>query len=116
VYIKVKRSLIYPALDVFDCPEITSSVAARNITVTPTQALMLLNDPLILHQAELFGQRVKREAGSDARKQVERAYWLAVSRPPTEREIALGTQFLKTRSLAEFCHTVLNLNEFVYVP
>jgi len=123
VYIKVKRSLIYPQLEVFDCPEITSTVAQRNVTTTPTQALTLLNDPLILRQAALFAQRVEREAGADPAQQAERAYRLAFGRSPTASERTLAVQFLKNRKsppdstpLADFCHAVVNLNEFVYVP
>jgi hypothetical protein len=116
IYIKVKRSLIYPELDVFDCPEITATVPQRNVTTTPNQALTLLNDPMIITQAALFAERLQKEAGTDPQQQVTRAYELALGRLPTEREQALSLQFLKTRKLSEFCHSVLNLNEFVYVP
>ncbi|WP_395090677.1 PSD1 and planctomycete cytochrome C domain-containing protein [Armatimonas sp.] len=116
VYVKVKRSLLLPQLEVFDCPEITYTVAQRNITTTPLQALMLLNDPLILRQAGLFAERLKRERSGDTWAQVDRAYRLCFGRGPTEKERQLSLHFLKTRSLPEFCHTLINLNEFVYVP
>ena len=116
VYVKVKRSLLLPQLEVFDCPEITYTVAQRNITTTPLQALMLLNDPLILRQAGLFAERLKRERPGDLWAQVDRAYRLCFGRGPSEKERQLSLSFLKTRSLAEFCHTLINLNEFVYVP
>lgn len=116
VYVKVKRSLIYPQLEAFDCPEISASVAQRNVTTTPTQALLLLNDPLIIRQAALFAERLEKDAGKDPRAQVERAYRLSFGRVPTAREQSLAQEFLKHRSLADFCHAVLNLNEFVYVP
>jgi uncharacterized protein DUF1549/uncharacterized protein DUF1553/cytochrome c len=123
VYIKVKRSLLFPQLEVFDCPEITAAVAARNVTTTPNQALTMLNDPLILRQAAVFAGRLEKEAGKDPQRQVDRAYWLAFGRAPTQRETALALQFLKGEPaakdgsrLAEFCHTILNLSEFVYVP
>lgn len=116
VYVKVKRSLIYPQLEVFDCPEISASVAQRNVTTTPTQALLLLNDPLIHKQAALFAERLEKDAGKDPKAQVARAYRLAFGRVPTAREQALAQEFLKHRPLADFCHAVLNLNEFVYVP
>lgn len=116
VYVKVKRSLLLPELEVFDCPEITATVAQRNVTTTPTQALMLLNDPLIIHQASRFAERLRKEAGDDPGRQVQRAYEIALARPATARELALGKQFLRQRSLADFCHAILNLNEFVYSP
>jgi hypothetical protein len=119
VYVKVKRSLLLPELEVFDCPEITATVAQRNVTTTPTQALMLLNDPLILRQAALFAERVRREAGADPAAQARTAYLLAVGREPNPKELALSLRFLRARgsdqkALADFCHSVLNLNEFVY--
>ena len=116
VYVKVKRSLLLPQLEVFDCPEITYTVAQRNVTTTPLQALMLLNDPLILRQAGLFAERLKRERPGDLWAQVDRAYRLCFGRGPSKKERQLSLSFLKTRSLAEFCHTLINLNEFVYVP
>jgi hypothetical protein len=119
VYVKVKRSLILPELDVFDCPEITYTVAQRNVTTTPMQALTLLNDPLILRQCALFAQRLKRECGNDSRRQIDRAFQLAVCRPPTDREMQMSLAFLKTRgpnALTDFCQAIFNLNEFVYAP
>jgi len=123
VYVKVKRSLLLPQLEVFDCPEITTTVAARNVTTTPIQALALLNDPLILRQASLFAHRVTEAVGSNRTKQVARAYELALGRPPTARELNLSLDFLKSRAasgrpdpLADLCHALFNANEFVYTP
>ena len=119
VYVKVKRSTLLPELEVFDCPEITYTVAQRNVTTTPLQALTLLNDPLILRQAGFFAERLKKECGNDPRKQIDRAYRLAFSRGPTPQEISLSLAFLQKRGpsgLQDFCHALFNLNEFVYVP
>ncbi len=121
IYIKVKRSLLFPSLEVFDCPEITASVTARNITTTPTQALTLLNDPLMQVQAQKFAERLRREVGNEPATQIERAYPLAFGREPTAKERTLALAFLKDRAngneaLTRFCHALFNLNEFVYSP
>ncbi len=116
IYVKVKRSLLFPQLEVFDCPEITNSVAARNVTTTPLQALSLLNDPLVYRQCGLFAERVRREVGNAPLKQIDHGYWLAFGRPPSDREKNISLGFLKSRSLADWCHALINLNEFVYVP
>lgn len=119
VYVKVKRSLLLPQLEVFDCPEITYTVAQRNTTTTPLQALLLLNDPLILHQSQLFAERLKREHPNSLSAQVEWAYCLALGRPPTLRERAFIVSFLHRRGetgLTDFCQALFNLNEFVYSP
>lgn len=118
VYVKVKRSTLLPQLEVFDCPEITYTVAQRNITTTPLQALTLLNDPLILRQAALFAERLHKECGNNAPKQIETAYRLAFGRSPTSQERALSLAFLQKRgtsALQDFCQAIFNLNEFVYV-
>ncbi len=119
VYVKVKRSTLLPELEVFDCPEITYTVAQRNVTTTPLQALTLLNDPLILRQAGLFAQRLQKECPNNPRQQVERAYQLAFGRSPSAQELNLSLTFMQKRgasALSDFCQAVFNLNEFVYVP
>ena len=119
VYVKVKRSLLFPELEVFDCPEITNHVSARNVTTTPLQALTMLNGPLTRRQAGFFAERLKRECGADFRKIVIKAYEIALCRPPTESETRLSLNFLSRRgdsALPDFAHALLNLSEFVYVP
>ena len=52
---------------------------------------------------------------SDRARQIELAFRLAASRPPTEKEQQIASQFLQTQSLREFCLALLNLNAFLYV-
>ena len=58
----------------------------RTRTITPIQALSLSNNAFMEKCAEQFAARVRREAGDDARRQVERAWRLAFARPPNDRE------------------------------
>lgn len=119
VYVKVKRSLLLPHLEAFDCPEITYTVAQRNTTTTPLQALLLLNDPLILHQAQLFAERLRRERPNDLAAQTDWAFQLALGRSPSPKERALIPPFIRSRGetgLTDFCQALFNLNEFVYSP
>jgi hypothetical protein len=125
IYVKVKRSLLLPELDVFDCPEITNSVAARNITTTPTQALTLMNGPFVLRQAALFANRVVKAAGTSRAAQINRAYRLAFGRGPSDDEMKRSLKFIESRThgsdsgsdtaLVDLCHSLFNFNEFVYV-
>ena len=57
------------------------------------QALHMMNDVMIAKLAEAFADRVRKEGGADLEKQIERAYWIALSRPPNdeERKISLET-------------------------
>ena len=63
----------------------TSPAGARNVSTVPTQALTLLNNEFVLRQAQLFADRVKKEAGDDPAKQIDLAYRIALTRPPTRR-------------------------------
>ncbi len=115
VYVYRKRGLPFPMFEVFDLPDQNISCGRRNVSTVPTQALTLLNDEFVLRQSKLFANRVEEGARGDAAKQVDLAYRIALSRPPSEDERKLGLDFLQKRSLADFTHVLLNLNEFLYV-
>jgi hypothetical protein len=124
VYVYVKRNLRYPLFGAFDAPDRNEACSRRFETTTPAQSLMLLNEKLYADKARRFAERVIREAGTDPTAAVERAYLLALSRKPSSEERTAATQFLAeqakraggpTEALADFCHAVFNLNEFVYV-
>ena len=61
---------------------------------------------------------MKREAGADPARQVARAIELALGRPADSVERRRGLEFVKggPDGLTQFCHVLLNLNEFVYRP
>jgi hypothetical protein len=101
--------------EVFDLPDQNTSCGRRNVSTVPTQALTLLNDEFVLKQAKLFADRVAEAAPNDPAKQIDLAYRIALTRPPRDKELALGLDFLKRRSLGDFAHVLLNLNEFLYV-
>lgn len=54
--------------------------------------------------------------GADLGAQIERAYEIALARPPSATECALAEEFVKSSpyGLVDFCQTLFNLNEFVY--
>jgi hypothetical protein len=84
-----------------------------NTSVAP-QALTLFNGEFVNLQARHLAERLAEEVGSDPEKQIERAYRLALARPPTAGESAALLEFRKTETLVEMCRVILNLNEFVY--
>src|SRR5205814_8479929 len=112
VYVYRKRGLVFPMFEVFDLPDQNTSCGRRNVSTVPTQALTLLNDAFVLRQAKLFADRVKEAEPSDAGRQADMAYRIAQSRSPREDEAALAADFLRTHSLADFTHVLMNLNEF----
>ena len=126
VYAFVKRSVPNPLMEVFDAPDSSASCGRRNITTVPTQALTLMNSELIRKSAVQFAQRVMTEAGTSPDAQIDRAYRLALGRPPTATEHTRAMKFLKAapdaegaalpvEGLTDLCHVLFTLNEFIYV-
>ena len=115
VYVYRKRGLPLPFFEVFDLPDQNLTCGRRNVSTVPTQALTLMNNEWVLRQAARFADRVATEAGPDPRGQVSRAYELALGRKPTAEELRVGEEFLRTRTMGDFAHVILNLNEFIYL-
>jgi uncharacterized protein DUF1553/uncharacterized protein DUF1549 len=146
LYLFHKRNLHLPMLEVFDQPDALSPCPVRAVSTFAPQALVLLNGPLLHEQSKAFAARLLREAAPDDAARVDRAYRLALCRPPRddERRAALDflsgqTELLRDRlrarlpvgvppgtpddvdpaaaaALADFCLALLNRNDFLYVP
>jgi hypothetical protein len=114
IYVFLKRSMIVPMLEVLDLCDTARSSAKRQTTSVATQALILFNGDFVNRQARYFAERLRREAGSDPRKQIETAYRLALARPPRPEETDAMIEFLSGQSLEEMCRVIFNLNEFAY--
>jgi hypothetical protein len=85
------------------------------VSTVPTQALTLLNNPFVLRQAAMFADRVRQAAGDAAPKQIDLAYRIALTRPPSRAELSVALDFMKSHSLTDLTHVLFNLNEFVYI-
>jgi hypothetical protein len=109
------RSGTNPFLDVFDCPDPSTTTPKRAVTTTPLQALSLLNDSFMLRMSDRLAERVERDAGRDDAAQVRRAYELCFGRATREDELAAGAAFVADHGLPAFCRVLFNSNEFLYV-
>jgi hypothetical protein len=114
VYLFARRNLRLPFLEAFDLPDSNLSCPKRERSTTSPQALALLNAPEVIAAADAMSERLTKEAATVAGR-IDRAYWLALGRPPTEEEKLRAAVFLKESSLSELCRALFNLNEFVYL-
>jgi Protein of unknown function (DUF1553) len=116
LYVFSKRSIRYPLFETFDQPNLVNSTDRRNRSTVAPQALILMNNGAVLVQAKQFAQRLVREAGQDPGAQVDRAFRLALGRAPDGDERKKSVDFVRATpsGLADFCHVLFNLNEFVY--
>jgi len=115
LYVYRKRGMAFPMFEVFDMPDPNFSAGRRSISTVPTQALTLINNEFVLNQAQLFANRVKKEAGDDPVQQIQLAYRIALSRPPDDIELAVATDLVGSHSLTDLTHVLLNLSEFLYM-
>lgn len=115
VYRFVFRTLPDPLLDTLDCPDASQFMPARASSVTPLQALALLNDKFMVRQSEHFAARLSAHA-MDHFSQVQLAYQLALGRRATDAEATALTQYAKRYGLPNACRLLLNCNEFIFVP
>jgi hypothetical protein len=145
VYVFVRRNLRYPMFELFDMPDTNETCGRRNRTTTPPQALFVLNSDLILREARTMAGRIFADVGTDPYSAVGRAYRLAFGRDPAGNDVTLATKFLADQAalirnretesaklalpdpmpapmdpadgaaFTDFCHALLNANEFIYV-
>ena len=119
LYFTIKRSHLIPTMTLFDAPDALGGLGQRSATTVAPQALAILNNPRVRQHAAAFARRVRPDASTPMPEAVNRAYRLALARPPApeEREDALA--FLngqpESTALPDFCQALLGLNEFIYV-
>jgi hypothetical protein len=68
----------------------------------------------MLTMEKYMAGRVARKS-DDVSGQVEFAFRLALSRPPTPSELAELSDYTKHFGLTNLCRVLINLNEFVFV-
>ena len=80
--------------------------------------LAFVIDPLVVQEIHQHRQRFLLDVAAvlevDAER-IELAWWLALGRPPTEKERDRAAKFLQDSPLSELCRGLFNLNEFIYV-
>lgn len=124
VYLPVIRNNLYSFFTQFDFPDPTMPTGNRGATVVAPQALLMMNDPLVLDSAVALADRVLRAYSLRAQR-VDYIYELALGRLPKADERRRDLQFLeeaaREQQLGErdawslYCQCMLMSNEFMYV-
>lgn len=106
IYRFIVRSQQQPFMTVLDCADPSMRVDKRNESLSPLQALAMMNNGLTVTMAKHFAAH----AGS-----VKRAFQLALAREPKPDELAALEDYAKREGLENACRVILNLNEFSFV-
>jgi hypothetical protein len=127
VYVKALRNQKDPMLEAFNTAHGFSSMAQRDVTTTAEQALMMMNGNWAMDRAKILASNLLRSSHPTAADRVREAFLLCLSRPasPAEVDLALRTfgiasgatqdAKLHQERWTEFCHALLNANEFLYL-
>jgi hypothetical protein len=132
VYLKTLRNKREPLLEAFDQPDRIVGTGSRNTTTSPTQSLLMINGEWTLQRASHLAERVEKEIPGGDDSQIRQAFRIVYARDPSEAEIGRGLEFLAQArgrkvassgaenavpdaALVDFCHVLLNSNEFLYV-
>jgi cytochrome c553 len=118
IFTKQFRNRRDPLLDVFDVPDGIASTPQRNVTTTPLQSLLLINNPWMLERAKVLAAKVNQDSPDDAAL-VDRLYLRILARPATAGERQTVVRYLaagnRQEALADVCHALLNSSEFLFV-
>ena len=127
-YLPVIRNNLYTLFEQFDFPDPTMPTGNRNATVVAPQALLMMNDELVMDSARTFAQQILQHSNA-AERRVELAYEMAVGRKPEKLEAERALAFVdkwraslvaqgeeaERSAWTMFCHSLMASNEFIYV-
>ena len=87
-----KRTVPPPSMLSFDAVAREVCVVRREVTATPLQSLILLNDPQYVEAARVLASRALSAAPEDLDGRIEQIFRALVSREPTSDEVAVLRQ------------------------
>ncbi len=87
LYILFQRTVPYPMLMTFDCPDSNVTCIRRSRSNTPLQALTLLNDPVFNECAQALSKRILTQGGSESNQRLRFAFRVCLSREPSASEL-----------------------------
>ena len=76
-----------------------------------------MNSPFVVEQSVYIAERAKADAqGKGLSASVRRCFALLLARQPDASELAVATKIAQERGLHVVCRSLINSNEFVFLP
>ncbi len=125
IYLPLRRSNLPTLYTLFDFGDATSPEGKRSSTTVATQALFVMNSPLVVREAKSLADAVLKQEKKDARR-IEAPICDILDRRPTADEIDTGLTYIQSlrrkwneideeKAWQSFCHALMASNEFMYV-
>lgn len=118
VYQTVWRNFLSPMMLAFDTPIPFNTMGKRASSNVPAQALILMNDPFVQQQAELWAKKVGEQV-PETPARISVLYRMAFAREPLPAEVAAAQEFLgdkpDAKSWSDLAHALVTTKEFIFV-
>lgn len=118
IFLLRKRNVHYALYAAFDAPDTQSSCPVRPVSTHAPQALVLLNSSFAQDQARSLAESTAAETGTKARAAA--LFRRVLVRDPSDRELMRILTYLgetpNEAAWADYALTLINSNEFLYVP
>jgi len=109
----------------FNMPDLRLPTGRRDVTNVPSQALILLNDPLVLQLSERWAERLLEDGRNDPSARLRAMFLEALGREPTPEESQRWIQALESfgggkplmqdrEAWTAIAHAMFNTSEFIY--
>lgn len=118
VYLAIIRNeTLDESLAAFDFPNNDEPATQRETATVPSQALLMMNHPLVVESARHLAEEILRHTKNDEGR-VRQAFMRVLSREPTAEESSDGVAFLRASpdSLALLCQGLFQSAEFRLLP
>ncbi len=144
IYVQVRRSMPLGMLEPFDIASVVPNCDRRSTSTVAPQALLMMNNEVVLRMSEKFAARVHADVGDDVATQARRAWLLAFGQAASEAEVASAAALLTAQrthfeqvaaasagkpatpnapavlppnqqALATLCQALISSNRFLYV-
>ncbi len=137
VYVQVRRSMPLGMLEPFDMATLSPNCDLRSVSTVAPQSLLMMNNELVIREAERFADWVRAASGDAVPAQVALAWQTALGTAPTTAQLASGVSFVHDQTqqmtaripadqlpkvsppvhqaLASFCQALFSANSFLYV-
>ncbi len=131
IYVMQQRLKKHPFFEVFDGADTNATTDGRAQSITPVQALFLMNSPMMHAQSDQFAVRIGM-AYDTLRERIDYAFRLAYGRAAKPNEIREAQEYLRQtraalangntpvdqlnrKALASYLRVVMSSNELLYV-
>src|ERR1043165_4265995 len=88
IYLEVRRNFLSPMMRTFDTPVPFTTIGKRTVSNVPAQSLILMTDPFVISEGQLWARRVFAETNVLTDQRINSLYEMAFGRQPSPQEHA----------------------------